>query len=77
MAEDDLLNRISIIPGICGGKPVVRGMRITVSSILELLAGGMTENQILADYPYLEHQDIQACLNYAAKLSSYSAVQYS
>jgi uncharacterized protein (DUF433 family) len=73
MSEQELLSRIKIVPGVCGGKPTVRGLRITVSNILELLAGGMTEKQILDDYPYLEREDIQACLNYAARLSSFSS----
>lgn len=46
----------------CGGKPCIRGMRITVNDILEYLASGMTEEQILCDFPYLTHEDINACL---------------
>ncbi|MDQ4122665.1 MAG: DUF433 domain-containing protein [Acidobacteriota bacterium] len=49
-----------------GGKPCIRGMRITVYDVLEYLASGMTEAEILADFPYLTHEDITACLAFAA-----------
>jgi uncharacterized protein (DUF433 family) len=65
-------SRITIIPGLCGGKPTIRGMRITVSNILEMLAGGMSDEQILQDFPYLESEDITECLRFAARVSSYS-----
>ncbi len=58
--------RIAITPGIRGGKPCVRGTRITVYDVLEYLAGGMTEDQILADFPSLTREDIRACLAFAA-----------
>jgi uncharacterized protein (DUF433 family) len=54
--------RITIIPGVCGGRPTIRGLRITVADVLDLLAGGMTVEEILTDYPYLEPEDITACL---------------
>ena len=73
MNNQALLSRITIVPGLCGGRPTIRGMRITVATVLDLLAGGMTEQQILADYPYLEIDDIKACLSYAARLVSYHA----
>jgi uncharacterized protein (DUF433 family) len=73
MDKQPSLPRITIVPGVCGGKPTIRGLRITVSTVLELLASGMTEKQILVDYPYLESDDIKACLNFAARLSSYSS----
>jgi len=57
---------ITIEPGKRGGKPCIRGMRITVYDVLEYLASGMSEEQILKDFPYLTHEDIQACLSYAA-----------
>ena len=66
--------RITIVPGVCGGRPTVRGMRITVTDVLELLGSGMTTAEVLADYPYLERQDIEACLRYAARLSSHRDV---
>ena len=59
-------NRITIEPGKRGGKPCIRGLRITVYDILEYLAGGMTEQQILQDFPELELEDIRACLAFAA-----------
>lgn len=63
----DLLKRITINPEQCGGRPCIRGMRIRVVDILELLAAGETTDQILADYPYLEEDDIAAVLLYAAQ----------
>ena len=57
---------LTIEPGKRGGHPTIRGMRITVFDILEYLASGMTEKEILADFPYLNQEDIRACLSYAA-----------
>lgn len=65
----DLLKRITITPAICHGKPCIRGLRYPVELILELLSANMTREQILADYPDLEPDDIRACLLYATKLS--------
>ena len=62
----ELLKRITIEPGKVGGKPCIRGMRIRVQDVLELLAAGESEARILADYPYLEADDIRAVLTYAA-----------
>ncbi|MGB8434881.1 MAG: DUF433 domain-containing protein [Burkholderiales bacterium] len=59
-------DRITIEPGKRGGKPCIRGLRVTVYDVLEYLASGMTEAQILKDFPYLEAEDIRACLEYAA-----------
>ncbi len=59
--------RITVVPGVCGGRPIIRGLRVTVADVLELLAGGMTSDDILADYPYLERDDILACLHFAAR----------
>jgi uncharacterized protein (DUF433 family) len=61
-----LMDRIAIDPSIRGGKPCIKGTRITVFDILEYLAGGMTETQILADFPALTTNDIRACLAFAA-----------
>lgn len=58
--------RITLDPTVMGGKPCVRGMRVTVGTIVGLLATGRTPEEILAEYPYLEAADIQACLSYAA-----------
>ena len=66
MRHHQLLKRISIDPQICGGKPCIRGHRIWVSLILDLLVDGMTRDEILADYPGLEADDIRACLAYAS-----------
>jgi len=60
------LDVITIEPGKRSGKPCVRGMRITVSDVLEYLASGMTESEILADFPELTQNDIRACLAFAA-----------
>jgi len=62
----DYRERITIEPGKRGGKPCIRGMRMTVYDVLEYLASGMTPTEILADFPYLTAEDIQACLAYAA-----------
>ena len=64
------LKRITVDPAICHGKPTVRGLRYPVSMILELLAGNMTPEEILADYPDLEREDISACLTFAARLAN-------
>jgi uncharacterized protein (DUF433 family) len=65
MPDTHLLKRISADPAIFGGKPIVRGMRISVELILSLLAQGENWDAILADYPDLEIDDIRACLAYA------------
>lgn len=73
----DYSDRITIEPGKRSGKPCVRGLRITVADVLEYLASGMSQEEILRDFPDLEKADIQACLAFAAdrerKLSSYPA----
>jgi uncharacterized protein (DUF433 family) len=63
---DNLLNRITINKNVCKGKPSIRGMRFTVSQMIEMVASGMTSEEILSDYPYLEADDIVACLHYAS-----------
>lgn len=67
--HQQLLTRITIDPGVCFGKPCIRGHRIWVSLILDLLAEGATAARILEDYPELEEADIMACLAYAADIS--------
>ena len=57
------IDRITIKADVCGGEPTIRGMRITVSHVLELLAGGMTPEQILQDFPYLEKANIDGLLS--------------
>jgi uncharacterized protein (DUF433 family) len=69
MDRKALLSRITIDPNVCFGKPCIRGHRIWVSLILDLLAADQTEEQILADYPGLTHDDIRACIAYAAEMS--------
>ena len=68
------LNRITINPQICHGKPIIRNLRYPVETILELLSSGMSIEQILNDYKDLEQEDILACLNYAAKLSQVKSI---
>jgi uncharacterized protein (DUF433 family) len=63
------LDRISIDPAVCGGKPCVRGTRIWVALILDLLAGGMSEAQLRVEYPELTHDDILAAIAYGAEAS--------
>jgi uncharacterized protein (DUF433 family) len=65
----NLLNRISIDPLVCGGKPCIRGTRIWVSLILDLLADGMSEAEIRSEYPQLEHKDVLAAIAYGAEAS--------
>ncbi len=62
------MNRITLEPGKCGGRPCIRGMRIRVVDVLGMLAAGMSEAEILADFPYLEAEDIRACLAYAVEV---------
>jgi uncharacterized protein (DUF433 family) len=69
MTRDNLLSRISIDPNICFGKPRIRGHRIPVYLILDLLAGGETIEEILQEYPSIEREDVLACLAYGAEMS--------
>lgn len=62
-------DRITIDPAVCHGKPCIRGLRYPVENLLELLAGGMSVEQILADYEDLEREDVFAALSYAARLT--------
>lgn len=64
--ETELLKRITIVPGLMGGKPTIRAMRFPVKDVLELLAAGMTHSQIIEEHPALEEDDIKAALLYAA-----------
>ncbi len=68
MSGEKLLERITITPGICHGKPCVRGLRYPVEFLLELLSGESTEAEILSDYPDLEAADLKAVQAYAALL---------
>jgi uncharacterized protein (DUF433 family) len=66
----DLLSRITMDPLVMSGRPTIRKMRFTVVQMLELLAGGMTVDEILEDYPYVEKEDVYACLHYAVRATS-------
>lgn len=70
MTVKSLLNRITYNPKQCGGRPCIRGMRIRVSDILEMLAENVSSGEILEDFPDLEAEDIQACLLFAAQRSN-------
>jgi uncharacterized protein (DUF433 family) len=67
-------SRITMIPGLCGGRPTIRGMRIRVADVLDLLAAGETREVILEDYPYLEDADITASLEWAAQQALLSKI---
>ncbi|HEY0947109.1 MAG TPA: DUF433 domain-containing protein [Opitutaceae bacterium] len=70
-----LLERITIDPEVCGGKPCIRGMRIRVKDVLEMLGSGMTEADILEEFPYLEANDIRAAQLYAARLTDHPVLR--
>ncbi len=72
--EQSQLHRITIDPAMCHGKLVIRGLRYPVVNMLELLAGGMTIEEILEDYPDLQREDLLACLEFAAKLADVKSV---
>jgi uncharacterized protein (DUF433 family) len=75
MDETKLLERITINPQIFGGKPIIRGRRLAVEHILGMLAAGDTPAIILDGYPWLEPEDIQACLVYARRLVAHERVE--
>lgn len=68
------LHRITIEAGKCGGRPCIRGMRIRVSDVLELISSGATFEEILADYPYLEREDLLAAVEYASLQTSHAVL---
>jgi uncharacterized protein (DUF433 family) len=72
--QEELLDRITIDPNICHGRPTIRGLRYPVDNMLELLASGMTIEELLEDYPDLEKEDFLACLQYAAKLTQIKSI---
>jgi uncharacterized protein (DUF433 family) len=72
-----LLERITIEPDKCGGRPCIRGLRIRVTDILEMMADGASPEQILRDFPYLEPDDIKAALAYAARQADHAVLQQS
>jgi uncharacterized protein (DUF433 family) len=67
----NLLNRITVDPEVCGGRPCIRGLRVRVKDILDMLAGGATRAEILEDYPYLENDDITAALEFASRAADH------
>jgi uncharacterized protein (DUF433 family) len=69
------MNNLTIEPGKMGGKPCIRGMRITVYDVLSYLASGMTTKEILKDFPYLTEEDIGVCLKYAADRERYLLIK--
>lgn len=73
--EDDLLSRISVVPAIFGGKPIIRGRRLAVEHVLGMLAAGDDPQTILDGYPWLEPEDIQACLVYAHRLVGHERIE--
>lgn len=75
MSEKDLLARITQDPNICHGKPCIRGLRYPVEFLLELLSGEMTPEQILADHPDLEADDLRAAIAYTARLSRIKSIE--
>jgi uncharacterized protein (DUF433 family) len=75
MNEQKLLARITVNPNIFGGKPIIRGRRLAVEHILGMLAAGDSVDTILQGYPWLEREDIQACLVYARRLVGHERVE--
>lgn len=72
--DKQLISRITINPEICHGKPTIRDTRYTVDLILDLLSAGMSEAEIIEDYPALETKDIKACLAFASQLSKVKSI---
>lgn len=75
MKDEELLKRITFNPAIFGGKPIIRGMRIAVEHILGMLAAGSAVEELLEGYPFLEKEDIQACLVYAHRIIAHERVE--
>jgi uncharacterized protein (DUF433 family) len=73
--ENDILKRITINPDICHGKPTIRNLRYPVELVLDLLSSGMTNKEILDDYPSLVAEDISACLAFASRLTRVKIMQ--
>jgi uncharacterized protein (DUF433 family) len=75
MSKENLLDRITINPRIFGGKPIIRGHRLAVEHVLGMLAAGDTAEDILEGYPWLEKEDILACLAYAHRLVGHERIE--
>jgi uncharacterized protein (DUF433 family) len=69
MTRNELLQRVSINPDVCFGRPCIRGTRIWVSLLLDLLASGMAESELLSEYPQLAHEDVLAALAFGAEMA--------
>ncbi|WP_437684269.1 DUF433 domain-containing protein [Sorangium sp. So ce131] len=75
MSDQELLSRITVDPDIFGGKPILRGRRLAVEHVLGMLAAGDTIETLLEEYPWLEREDVQACLLYARRLVGHERVE--
>lgn len=75
MTDEELLKRITFNPAIFGGKPIIRGMRIAAEHILGMLASGSTTEELMDGYPFLEKEDIQACLVYAHRIVAHERIE--
>jgi uncharacterized protein (DUF433 family) len=75
VGEDALLERITTDPAIFGGKPIIRGRRLAVEHVLGMLAAGDSPDTILEGYPWLEHEDIRACLAYARRVVGHERIE--
>ena len=75
MNESELLERITVNPKILSGKPIIRGRRLAVEHVLSMLAAGDTVETILSGYPWLESEDVRACLVYARRLVGHERVE--
>ena len=73
--ETELLKRITIIPGLMGGRPTIRGLRFQVADVLGYLAAGMSENELLENFSFLENDDIKAALLYASKKINHPVIR--
>jgi uncharacterized protein (DUF433 family) len=74
MSMASQLARITVDPEVCGGRPCIRGLRVRVSDVLDLLAAGASRVEILADYPYLQDDDITAALEYASAAAAHRVI---
>ena len=75
MSKEQLLSRITMDANVCHGKPCIRGLRYPVEFLLDLLSGDMTSEQVLADYPDLEADDLRAAIAYGARLSRVKSIE--
>ncbi len=73
--ETELLKRITVEPDKCGGRPCIRGKRMRVTDLLSLLSAGASFEEVLRDYPFLEHEDILAAIAYAARQTDHVVLQ--